>query len=58
MDAAAGLAVLLREIAEEVSIYTFSDALAAVLARRGFALRDAIVHSQPHGGTQLGPRVN
>jgi len=54
MDAAAGLAVLLREIAEEVSLYTFSDALVAVPARRGFALRDAVVHSQPHGGTQLG----
>jgi hypothetical protein len=58
MDAAAGLAVLLREIAEEVSTYTFSDALAAVPARRGFALRDAIVHSQPHGGTQLGRALN
>jgi 60 kDa SS-A/Ro ribonucleoprotein len=54
MDAAAGLAVLLREIAEEVSIYTFSDRLQPVPARRGFALRDAVVHSQPHGGTQLG----
>jgi 60 kDa SS-A/Ro ribonucleoprotein len=54
MDAAAGLAVLLREIAEEVSIYTFSDGLTAVPSRRGFALRDAIVHSQPHSGTQLG----
>src|ERR1700756_1513000 len=58
MDAAAGLAVLLREIAEEVSIYTFSDALAAVPARRGFALRDAIVQSQPHGSTQLGRALN
>jgi 60 kDa SS-A/Ro ribonucleoprotein len=54
MDAAAGLAVLLREIAEEVSVYTFSDNLKAVPGRRCFALRDAIVHSQPHGGTQLG----
>jgi 60 kDa SS-A/Ro ribonucleoprotein len=54
MDAAAGLAVLLREIAEEVSVYTFSDNLKAVPQRRGFALRDAIVHSQPHGSTQLG----
>jgi len=54
MDAAAGLAVLLREIAEEVSIYTFSDHLRAVPSRRGFALRDAIVGSQPHSGTQLG----
>jgi 60 kDa SS-A/Ro ribonucleoprotein len=54
MDAAAGLAVLLREIAEEVSVYTFSDNLKAVPSRRGFALRDAIVYSQPHSGTQLG----
>ena len=58
MDAAAGLAVLLREIAKEASIYTFSDSLAAVPARRGFALRDAIVHSQPHGSTQLGRALN
>ena len=53
LDAAAGLAVLLREIAEEVDVYTFSDELMRVPARRGFALRDAIVQSQPHGGTQL-----
>src|SRR5271156_6204136 len=54
VDAAGGLAVLLREIADEVGIYTFSERLQAVPARRGFALRDGIAHSQPHGGTQLG----
>ncbi len=54
IDAAAGLAVLLREIAEEVSIYTFSDGLVQVPARRGFALRDAIVQSQAHRGTYIG----
>src|SRR5271166_78116 len=54
MDAAAGLAVLLREIADEVGVYTFSDRLQAVPARRGFALRDAIAHSQAHNGTYLG----
>ena len=53
-DAAYGLAVLLREIADEVSLYTFSDGLKRVPARRGFALRDALDQSQPHGGTQLG----
>jgi 60 kDa SS-A/Ro ribonucleoprotein len=58
MDAAAGLAVLLREIADEVSVFTFSDQLKAVPERRGFALRDVIVHSQPHGGTQLGKALN
>jgi 60 kDa SS-A/Ro ribonucleoprotein len=54
VDAAAGLAVLLREVAEEVGIYTFSDRLVLVPARRGFALRDAIVQSQSHSGTYLG----
>ena len=53
-DAAYGLAVLLREIAEKVSVYTFSDELTAVPPRRGFALRDALENSQPHSGTNLG----
>ncbi|HEV3039478.1 MAG TPA: TROVE domain-containing protein [Candidatus Angelobacter sp.] len=53
-DAAYGLAVLLREIAEKVSIYSFSDRLVPVPNRSGFALRDAINQSQPHSGTYLG----
>ncbi|HET9183898.1 MAG TPA: TROVE domain-containing protein [Candidatus Angelobacter sp.] len=53
-DAAYGLAVLLREIAEDVSIYTFSDKLVRVPAPRSFALRDALNASQPHYGTYLG----
>jgi hypothetical protein len=53
-DAAYGLAVLLREIAEEVSIYSFSDDLVRVPSRSGFALRDAINASQRHNGTYLG----
>lgn len=54
LDAACGLAILLREVAETVNVVTFSDRLVPVPPRRGFALRDAIVGSQPHGGTQLG----
>jgi 60 kDa SS-A/Ro ribonucleoprotein len=53
-DAAYGLALLLREIAEKVSIYSFSDKLVRVPARQGFALRDAIHASQPHSATYLG----
>jgi 60 kDa SS-A/Ro ribonucleoprotein len=53
MDAAAGLAILLREKAEEFSIATFSDACVELPPRRGFALRDAIVKSQAHSGTYL-----
>jgi TROVE domain-containing protein len=52
-DAAYGLAVLLRETCEDVSVYSFSDELKRIPARRGFALRDAIDASQPHGGTYL-----
>ena len=54
MDAACGLAVLLREIAQEVAVYSFSDSLVRIPMRRGFALRDALTASQPHAGTQLG----
>ena len=53
-DAAYGLAILLREIAERASIYSFSDKLVEVPARHGFALRDAIDRSQTHNGTYLG----
>src|SRR5579864_9175697 len=56
-DAAYGLAVLLREIAEKVSVFSFSDSLVEVPARRGFALRDAIDVSQRHNSTQLGNAV-
>jgi hypothetical protein len=44
----------LREVAESVSVYSFSDRLVPVPARRGFALRDAIDASQPHNATYLG----
>ncbi|HKV23342.1 MAG TPA: TROVE domain-containing protein [Candidatus Acidoferrum sp.] len=53
VDAAAGLAILLREKAEGFSVATFSDACVEIPARRGFALRDAITASQPHSGTYL-----
>ncbi len=57
-DAAYGLAILLREICEEVEVYSFSDRTVRVPSRRGFALRDAIENSQPHSGTYLGQAVN
>jgi len=57
-DAAYGLAVLLRGIGEKVSVFSFSDSLIEVPARRGFALRDAIDASQRHNSTQLGKAVD
>jgi 60 kDa SS-A/Ro ribonucleoprotein len=56
-DAAYGLAVLLREIGEKVAVFSFSDSLVEVPARRGFALRDAIDASQRHSSTMLGMAV-
>jgi Mg-chelatase subunit ChlD len=53
-DAAYGLAILLREIAEQVSVYTFSDKLVRMPSCQGFALRDALHASQPHSSTYLG----
>jgi len=57
MDAACGLAVLARELSDDVQIYSFSSHTKLVPGRRGFALRDAVVNSQPHGSTYLGSAV-
>lgn len=54
MDAACGFAILLREVCENPTFFTFSDALALVPPRTGMALRDAIIRSQPHSSTYLG----
>lgn len=58
IDAAAGLAILLREKAGQVRVATFSNHVVEIAPRRGFALRDAIQTSQSHGGTELAGAVN
>jgi hypothetical protein len=57
IDAACGLAMVAREMCEDIEVYTFSVDFVMVPSRRGFALRDAIVGSQDHGGTRLGMAV-
>ncbi|HET7717155.1 MAG TPA: TROVE domain-containing protein [Bauldia sp.] len=54
LEAACGLAILAREVCESVEVFTFSNTVKKLGSRRGFALRDAIVASQPHAGTMLG----
>jgi hypothetical protein len=54
IDAACALAILLREICEDVKIYSFSLKLCEIPARHGFALKDAIKTSQEMQGTPLG----
>jgi 60 kDa SS-A/Ro ribonucleoprotein len=56
-DAANGLAILARELCEQVAIYSFSNSVVRIPDRHGFALRDAITNSQFHGGTWLGNAV-
>jgi 60 kDa SS-A/Ro ribonucleoprotein len=53
LDAAMGLAILIREKAQQGLIATFSNLTVKVPPRRGFALRDAINRSQAHNGTWL-----
>jgi 60 kDa SS-A/Ro ribonucleoprotein len=58
VDAANGIAMLLREICNDISVYTFSHSCAKVPNRRGFALAEAIDRSQYHGGTYLGETLS
>ncbi|QEH31671.1 TROVE domain protein [Aquisphaera giovannonii] len=54
IDVACALAMIGRETFEHLRVFTFSNDLVEVPGRRGFALRDAIVGSQYHAGTNLG----
>lgn len=57
IEAGCGLAMLLRELCETLDVYTFAYEIKQVPARRGFALRDAIM-SQFGGGTHLGKSLS
>ena len=54
MDAAATLAAI---VPGDVRVFTFSNEVVEVPPRRGMAGVDAILRSQPHGGTDLGRAV-
>jgi len=55
IDAAAALGAI---VPGEVRLFTFSNGLVEVPPRRGMAGVDAIVRSQPHGGTNLGAALD
>lgn len=57
-DAAAALAVMCRELCDDVVIATFSDKVVAVNGLRGFELVNALRNSQNHSGTQLGKAIH
>lgn len=45
-EAAAALAILCREVCDDVRVYAFNSKAYAIPARRGFALRDALAATQ------------
>ncbi len=50
-DAAAALAILVREVCADVDVYVFSTHTKRAPARRGFALRDVLHQAAERGGT-------
>jgi 60 kDa SS-A/Ro ribonucleoprotein len=58
MDVACSLAMIGREMFEYLQVFTLLRSLVEVPGRRGFALRDALTGSQPHGGTELGEAIS
>jgi 60 kDa SS-A/Ro ribonucleoprotein len=57
IDAACAIAMIAREMGEEVQTYVFSDSCCHIPSRRGFALRDAIKQSVRPSGTNLGGAI-
>lgn len=57
IDAACGLAVLLREIGEHTRTFAFSQHIGEVPSYRGLALADAIPRTVPSNGTLLGGAI-
>lgn len=53
LDYASALAMIGREMFEDVDIYTFSNQVVQVPARHGWGLKDAIDRSQSHGCTYM-----
>jgi hypothetical protein len=54
LDAAAALASVING---DLRVFTFSNELVEVPPRRGMAGVDAVIKSQPHGGTRLGDAI-
>lgn len=58
LDVAHSLAMIAREMFDNLVVVTFSNIVVEVPPRRGFALKDAINTSQPNGGTALGAAIH
>lgn len=56
-DAACGVAMILRECAERVRFFAFSDSCVEVPPRRGFALIQSAAQAMHFGNTKLGQAI-
>ena len=57
-QAAAALAILLREVCQSIRVFTFSSIVVEVANLRGLGLLESIKLSQPHHSTLLGSAVD
>lgn len=57
-DAACGLAMILRDVAERCRVFAFSNTTVEVAPRRGFALIEQLKNCMQFGGTALGQAVS
>ncbi len=57
IETGGALAIIARELCENARVFTFSNDVVEVPARRGFALADAVDSSQCHNGTYLGKAI-
>ena len=53
LDYASALAMIGREMFDNLDLYTFSNSVVQVPARHGWGLKDAINRSQLHSGTEM-----
>jgi hypothetical protein len=58
LDVAKGLAILLKFLCKDISIYTFSDDVVYITDANGFRLGEKIDKSQRHNGTYLGTAIS
>ncbi len=58
LDAACGLAVMFRELCEDLKIFSFSEHIKQIDGERGFALSSSLSRSQDGSSTLLGKAVD
>lgn len=58
VDAGAAMAMICRELCDDVEVFAFGTTFAPVPARRAFSLRDSILKANVGYGTNIAPVIN